>query len=46
MQAMDQLAQAVAANPVLQQPNYDAPFFLKVDVSQYATEAILSQKDN
>ena len=45
-QAMDQLAQAVAANPVLRRPNYDVPFFLEVDASQYATRAILSQKDN
>ena len=42
---MDKLAQAVAANPVLQRPNYDQPFFLEVDASQFATGAILSQKD-
>ena len=42
---MDQLAYAVAMNPVLRQPNYDKPFFLEVDASQYATGAILSQKD-
>ena len=42
---MDRLAQAVAANPVLQRPNYDQPFFLEVDASQFATGAILSQKD-
>ena len=45
MQAMDKLAQAVAANPVLQRPDYERPFFLKVDTSQFATGAILSQKD-
>ena len=44
-QAMDKLAQVVAANPVLQRPNYDQPFFLEVDASQFATGAILSQKD-
>ena len=41
-QAMDKLAQVVAANPVLQRPNYDQPFFLEVDASQFATGAILS----
>ena len=45
-QAMDQLAQAVTTNPVPRRPNYDAPFFLEVDASQYATGAILSQKDD
>ena len=44
-QAMDKLAQVVAANPVLQRPNHDQPFFLEVDTSQFATGAILSQKD-
>lgn len=43
--AMDQLAHAVAMNPILQQPNYKQPFFLKVDASQFATRADLSQKD-
>ena len=42
---MDKLAQVVAANPILQRPNYDQPFFLKVDASQFAIGAILSQKD-
>jgi hypothetical protein len=42
---MDQLAYAVAMNPVLRRPNYNKPFFLEVDASQYATGAILSQKD-
>ena len=44
-QAMDKLAQVVVANPVLQRPNYNQPFFLEVDASQFATGAILSQKD-
>jgi hypothetical protein len=44
-QAMDKLAQVVAANPILQRPNYDQPFFLEVNASQFATGAILSQKD-
>ena len=44
-EAMDQLTYVVTTNPVLQPPNYDKPFFLEVDASQYATGAILSQKD-
>ena len=43
---MDWLADIVATNPILQQPNYKRPFFLEVDASQFATGAILSQKDN
>jgi hypothetical protein len=43
--AMNQLAEAVAANPVLQRPDYNKPFYLEVDASQYATGAILSQKN-
>ena len=43
--AMDRLADAVATNPILQQPNYERPFFLEVDASQFATGAVLSQKD-
>ena len=45
-EAMDRLADAVATNPVLQRPNYEHPFFLEVDASQFATGAILSQKDD
>jgi hypothetical protein len=44
-EAMDQLMHAVASNPVLRWPNYKKPFFLEVDVSQFATGAVLSQKD-
>ena len=44
--AMDQLAHAVATNPILQQLNYECPFFLEVDASQFATGAVLSQKDD
>ena len=36
----------VATNPVLQQPNYEHPFFLEVDVSQFAMGAVLLQKDD
>jgi hypothetical protein len=45
MEAMDQLAYAVSINPVLQRPDYNKPFFLEVDASQYAMGAVLSQKD-
>jgi hypothetical protein len=45
-EAMDKLAQAVTENPVLRRPNYEKPFFLEVDASQFATGAVLSQKDN
>ena len=44
--AINQLAHAVATNPILQQPDYECPFFLEVDASQFATGAILSQKDD
>jgi hypothetical protein len=44
-EAMDRLASAVAANPVLRRPDYDKPFHLDVDTSQFATGAILSQKN-
>ena len=44
--AMDQLAHAVATNPILQRLNYERPFFLEVDASQFATGAVLSQKDD
>ena len=44
--AMDQLAHVVALNPILQWPNYEWPFFLEVNTSQFVTRAILSQKDN
>ena len=45
-EAMDQLAYAVFINPVLRRPNYKKPFFLEVDASQYATGAVLSQKND
>jgi hypothetical protein len=44
-EAMDQLAYAVSINPVLRRPDYEKPFFLEVDASQYATGAVLCQKD-
>jgi hypothetical protein len=45
VQAMEQLTWAVSMNPVLRRPNYQEPFFLEVDASQYTTGVILSQKD-
>jgi hypothetical protein len=45
-EAMDQLAYAISINPILRRPNYEKPFYLEVDVSQYATGAVLSQKDD
>ena len=42
---MDKLAQVVVANPMLQRPNYDQPFFLEVDAFQFAIGAILLQRD-
>jgi hypothetical protein len=45
-EAMDQLAYAVSINPVLSRLNYEKPFYLEVNVSQYATGAVLSQKDD
>ena len=41
--ALDQLLHIVASDPVLHRPNYDKPFILEVDASQYATGAILYQ---
>jgi RNase H-like domain found in reverse transcriptase len=39
--ALDKLIKIVTSNPVLHRPNYDLPFMLEVDASQYATGAIL-----
>jgi RNase H-like domain found in reverse transcriptase/Reverse transcriptase (RNA-dependent DNA polymerase) len=41
--ALDKLIKIVTSNPVLHRPNYDLPFTLEVDASQYATGAILYQ---
>ena len=43
--AIDKLIEVVSSGPVLRRPNYAQPFFLEVDASQYATGAILTQKD-
>ena len=45
-EAMNQLAYAVSINPVLRRPNYEKPFFLEVDASQYTTGAVLLQKND
>jgi RNase H-like domain found in reverse transcriptase/Reverse transcriptase (RNA-dependent DNA polymerase) len=41
--ALDKLIGIVTSDPVLHRPNYDLPFTLEVDTSQYATGAILYQ---
>jgi RNase H-like domain found in reverse transcriptase/Reverse transcriptase (RNA-dependent DNA polymerase) len=41
--ALDKLIGIVTSDPVLHWPNYDLPFTLEVDMSQYATGAILYQ---
>ena len=40
------LKQCVTSDPVLWQPNHNHPFELEVDASQYATSAILWQRDD
>jgi RNase H-like domain found in reverse transcriptase len=44
--AVNKLINIITSNPVLYQPNYDKPFVLKVDTSQYTVGAILQQADN
>jgi RNase H-like domain found in reverse transcriptase len=43
--ALDKLIKIVTSDPVLHWPNYDKPFTLEVDASQYATGAILYQEN-
>jgi RNase H-like domain found in reverse transcriptase len=43
MTALNELIDIVTSDPVLHRPNYDLPFTLEVDASQYATGAILYQ---
>ena len=44
-QSLDALLKIVSSDPVLHRPDYDQPFILEVDASQYATGAILYQRD-
>ena len=44
-EARDTLIKVVTQGPTLAQPDISLPFFLQVDVSAYATGAILTQKD-
>jgi RNase H-like domain found in reverse transcriptase len=43
---LNKLIGIVTSDPVLHQPNYDLPFPLEVDASQYATGAILYQPND
>jgi RNase H-like domain found in reverse transcriptase len=44
--ALDTLIQLVEEDPVLQRPNYNRPFEMEVGPSQYATGAILYQRND
>jgi RNase H-like domain found in reverse transcriptase len=44
--ALDKLIGIVMSDPVLHRLNYDLPFTLEVDTSQYATGAILYQPND
>jgi RNase H-like domain found in reverse transcriptase/Integrase zinc binding domain len=44
--ALNKLISIVTSDPVLHWPNYDLPFTLEVDASQYATGAILYQPND
>ena len=44
--ALDRLIHLATTNPVLRQPDHDKPFKLEVDASQFATGAILYQRDS
>jgi Reverse transcriptase (RNA-dependent DNA polymerase)/RNase H-like domain found in reverse transcriptase len=44
--ALNELIDIVTSDPVLHRPNYDLPFMLEVDASQYATGAILYQPND
>jgi RNase H-like domain found in reverse transcriptase len=45
-EALDKLIKIVSSDPVLQRPNYEKPFTLEVDASQYAMGAILYQEND
>jgi RNase H-like domain found in reverse transcriptase/Reverse transcriptase (RNA-dependent DNA polymerase)/Retroviral aspartyl protease len=44
--ALNELIKIVTSDPVLHRPNYNLPFTLEVDASQYATGAILYQPND
>jgi RNase H-like domain found in reverse transcriptase/Reverse transcriptase (RNA-dependent DNA polymerase) len=44
--ALDKLIRIVTSDPVLHRPNYDLPFTLEVDASQYTMGAILYQPND
>ena len=44
-EAIRKLKKALTSEPVLWQPIMDKPFFLEVNASDYATGAVLFQKD-
>jgi hypothetical protein len=44
--AVKELKLRITTNPVLCQPDHERPFELEVDASQYATSAILWQRDD
>jgi RNase H-like domain found in reverse transcriptase len=44
--AVDKLITIVTNDPVLYHPNYDKPFTLEADASQYAIGVILQQADD
>jgi hypothetical protein len=43
--ALDQIIKAIEANPELSHPKPDQPFELEIDASNYATGAVLIQRD-
>jgi hypothetical protein len=45
MHSLDALLKIISSDPILHQPDYSKPFILEVDASQYATGAILYQKN-
>ena len=44
-QALDELIRQIANNPRISHPNPDKPFELEIDASNYATGAVLFQRD-
>jgi hypothetical protein len=46
MKALDRIINILTTAPILTHPNPDKPFELEVNVSDYATGAILFQRDD